>query len=186
MDFLTFISKLIEVLAWPSVIIFVAHRYKLGLSGLLKSVTSLKVGEHFNATFSAQADKVAKASEEELPQELSSGQATLEERLLNLPPRLAILDAWKMVENSIISSIDRNRLMNDITMKEEIIRRSPQKGLQLLKHKGYLNSNQAKLLDQLRLMRNKVIHADLGIEPSPIDAENYVRSAFSFVNLLES
>lgn len=43
MDFLTFISKLIEVLAWPSVIIFVAHRYKPGLSGLLKSVTSLRL-----------------------------------------------------------------------------------------------------------------------------------------------
>lgn len=185
MDFFTFVSKAIESLAWPLVILYVIHRHKYVLTRLLKSLTSLKVGEHFNATFSGEVDEVAKASEEQLPQEMSNEQVTLEERLLKLPPRLAILDSWKMVENAIISSIDRNNLMSDITMKEEIIRRSPQKGSRLLKHNGYLNPNQAKLMDQLRMMRNRVVHGELGIEPTNIDAENYVRSAIAFVNLLE-
>jgi len=186
MDFFTFVSKAIESLAWPAVILFVSNRYKLTLTGLLKSLTSLKVGEHFNATFSVRADEVAKASEEELPQEMSDEQVTLEERLLNLPPRLAILDAWKMVDNAIIDTINRDNLMPEITMKEEIIRRSPQKGSRLLKHHGYLNLNQLKLIDKLRVMRNQIVHGELGIEPTPADAENYVRSAIAFVNLLET
>ncbi|EPK7526268.1 Uncharacterised protein [Klebsiella pneumoniae] len=186
MDFLTFFSKLIEALAWPSVIVFVTHRYKSVLSGLLKSVTSLKVGEHFNATFSAQANEVAIASEEELPQELSTVQVSLEKQILDLPPRLAILDAWKLVEDAIIFSLDKNNLMTTITMKEEIIRRTPQKGLLLLRNKGYLNTKQARLMNELRIMRNKVIHANLGIEPTQEDAENYVRSALAFINLLKN
>ena len=185
MDFTTFVSKAIDSLAWPLLLFYVFHRNRVVLAGLLRSLTSLKIGEHFNATFSAQADKVAKESEEELPQEKSSEQLSIEERLLKLPPRLAILDAWKMVEDAVISSINKNNLMTDITMKEEVILRHPMKASNLLKYHGYLNGKQASLMNDLRLMRNKVVHGELGIEPSSIDAENYVRSAISFVNLLE-
>lgn len=184
MDVTTFMSKAIESLAWPLLLFYVVHRYKEVLVGLLKSLTSVKIGEHFNATFSELADKVAKESEEELPQEKSNEQLSLEERLLRLPPRLAILDAWKMVEDAVVSSINTNNLMPEITFKEEVILRHPLKASNLLKFHGYLNGKQAALMNELRLMRNKVVHGDLGIEPSSIDAENYVRSAISFVNLL--
>ncbi|MEG6130856.1 MULTISPECIES: hypothetical protein [Enterobacter] len=184
MDFTTFVSKAIDSLAWPLLFFYVVHRHKDVLIGLLKSLTSLKIGEHFNATFSAQADKVAKESEKELPQEVSNEQLSIEERLLRLPPRLAILDAWKMVEDAVISSINVNNLMTDITMKEEVILRHPLKAANLLKYHGYLNGKQANLMNDLRLMRNKVVHGAFGIEPSSIDAENYVRSAISFVSLL--
>lgn len=187
MDFLTFVSKAIESLAWPLVIVFLLHRHKQIFSKLLTSLTSLKIGEHFNATFSAEADKIAKESEEELPQDRSGAQLTLEEKLLLLPPRLAILDSWKMVENAIVASIDKNKLLPEIrTMKEELILRSPLKASNLLRHSGFLNPKQAELMNKLRLMRNKVVHGELGIEPTPIDAENYVRSAVSFVQLLDS
>ncbi|MFL3528863.1 hypothetical protein ACJ0PN_12255 [Citrobacter amalonaticus] len=185
MDFTTFVSKAIDSLAWPILLFYVVHKYRAVLVELLKSLTSLKIGEHFNATFSAQADKVAKESQEELPQEKSSEQLSIEERLLKLPPRLAILDAWKMVEDAVINSINNNNLMSFKTMKEEVILRHPMKASNLLKYHGYLNGKQASLMNDLRLMRNKVVHGELGIEPSSIDAENYVRSAISFVNLLE-
>ncbi|MCK6995042.1 hypothetical protein L8S92_08615 [Enterobacter asburiae] len=119
-----------------------------------------------------------------MPQEVSNEQLSIEERLLRLPPRLAILDAWKMVEDAVISSINVNNLMTDITMKEEVILRHPLKAANLLKYHGYLNGKQANLMNDLRLMRNKVVHGAFGIEPSSIDAENYVRSAISFVSLL--
>ncbi|WJS52784.1 hypothetical protein [Enterobacter roggenkampii] len=85
MDLTTFVSKAIDSLAWPLLLFYIVHRHKDVLIGLLKSLTSLKIGEHFNATFSAQADKVAKESEKELPQEMSNEQLSIEERLLRLP-----------------------------------------------------------------------------------------------------
>ncbi|WP_370613443.1 hypothetical protein NMC96_08890 [Citrobacter portucalensis] len=184
MDWLTFLSKVIETCTWPGLIIFIVYKYKGGLLRLLDSLTSLKVGEYVNATFSKDTANVAKDSEKELPQEKSSKQLTLEDKLLELPPRLAILDAWKIVEEAVSDSIDTHKLMPTITMKEIIIRRDPGKLARVLKQGGYLTAAQTELLNRLRNLRNEVVHAPYGLEPSKVDSENYVKSAMSFVNLL--
>ncbi|WP_312120188.1 hypothetical protein [Kosakonia cowanii] len=186
MDFLTFISKIVESCAWPALIFFLLHRYRVVLLELISSLSSLKVGDYVNATFSREAAKVAEQIQDELPHEKDEQQLSLEDKLLGLPPRLAILDAWNLVENSLIKFIDDNEINHGSVNRITSGRRIPLKFISYLLENNYINSHQAEFFISLRKLRNEVVHGSSSIEPTKSDAENYVKSAVTFVNSLSN
>ncbi|HDX8905164.1 TPA: hypothetical protein RQN97_003173 [Klebsiella michiganensis] len=186
MDWLTFFSKLIEHCAWPGVLLFVAIRYRNTLVTLANSLSSIKVGDFVDANFSHEAAKIATVSEVELPQpEDNHEQQEVENKLLELPPRLAILDAWKIVENSIEEFII-NKNVGSTTMSSIHPSKLPSiRKISDLRQAEYITAHQAEILNSLRKLRNEVMHGPYGLEPSQVDAINYVKSALAFSNFFK-
>ncbi|MFP2513961.1 hypothetical protein [Buttiauxella agrestis] len=186
MDWLTFISKLVENCAWPGLIAFIVFRYKSSLLTLVNSLSSLKVGDFVDASFSREAAKVATDSEAELPNTVATDeQKTLEDKLLELPPRLAILDSWKIVEEAINDIVASNKLGSNITTSSFLLKGPPNRKISYLRQENYLTPTQTELLDKLRKLRNEVVHGPYGLEPSQLDAVNYVKSALAFANMFK-
>lgn len=185
MDFWTFLSKVIDSCVWPAVILFLLIKYKIKVSELINSLTKLKIGSYVDATFSRETAKVAVESKVEVPED-SIKQITPEPpSLKNLPPRLAIIESWRMVEQSLIESITVHNLMPKITMKESIALKSPNALLKIALNGGLLTPTQTEILQRLRKLRNEVVHTG-GAEPTEIDAENYINTSLLFVSLLDS
>lgn len=185
MDIYTFFTKIVDSLVWPALILFILLRYKSILLKLIESLSSLKVGEYFNATFSQHAAKAAELSEE-LPEVTSEKQLTQEEKLLELPPSLAILDAWKLVEQSIIDFVERSNLSPSSIVRMKELRTVPMRIIESLESHGFLTSSEAEFYKKLRSMRNEIVHSPYGVTPSKQDAENYVKSAIALINLIEN
>lgn len=186
MDWLTFISKLVENCAWPGLIAFIVFRYKSSLITLVNSLNSLKVGDFVDASFSRETAKVATESETEFPNTVATEeQKSLEDKLLELPPRLAILDSWKIVEEAINDIFTSNKLGSNVTTSNFSLTEPPNRKISYLRRENFLTPTQTELLDKLRKLRNEVVHGPYGLEPSQLDAVNYVKSALAFANLLK-
>lgn len=186
MDFLTFLSNVVENCAWPAVVLFIAVRYRRSLVELVESLKSLKVGDFVDASFSREAAKIATVSEEELPKLAPNDeQLDLEDRLLSLPPRLAILDAWKLVEDSMEMFMIKKSIGSSTLHNGHPLRLTSQRKFSELRRSGFISAHQAGILNSLRLLRNEVVHGPYDLEPSQIDALNYVKSALAFSNLFK-
>lgn len=185
MDWLTFISSLIEHCAWPVVVIFITIRYRKSLITLIESLTSLKVGDFVDASFSREAAKIADVSEAELPQSADHNeQQLIVDKLLKLPPRLAILDAWKIVEDAI-EMFMINKMIGSTTSTIPPYKLPAQRKISELRRSGLITAHQAEMLNSLRKLRNDVVHGPYGLEPSQIDAINYIKSALAFSNFFQ-
>lgn len=186
MDWLTFLSKFIENCAWPAVLLFIAIRYRQSLVTLVESITSLKVGDIVDAKFSREAAKIATVSETELPKgEADDEQRAIETKLLEMPPRLAIIDAWKLVEDSLEIFMINKGVGSSIFSSQHVSKSPPHRKISELRRADFLTAHQAELLDSLRKLRNEVVHGPYGLEPSQIDAINYVKSALAFSNFFK-
>ncbi|HBC9241682.1 DUF4145 domain-containing protein [Klebsiella sp. CVUAS 11332] len=186
MDWLTFFSKLIEHCTWPGVLLFIAIRYRKTIVALASSLNSIKVGDFVDANFSREAAKIATVSEVELPPSgVNFEQQEVENKLLELPPRLAILDAWKIVENSIDEFIVNKNVGSTAMSSGYPSKLPPIRKISELRRAEYITAHQAEMLDSLRKLRNEVVHGPYGLEPSQVDAINYVKSALAFSNLFK-
>lgn len=186
MDWLTFFSKLIENCAWPGVLLFCAIKYRKSLVALASSLSSIKVGDFVDASFSREAAKIAAVSEAELPQAgIDNKQQEIEDKLLELPPRLAILDAWKIVEDSIEMFMIKKGIGSATASGIPPYKQPPVRKISELRRADLITAYQAEMLDSLRKLRNDIVHGPYGLEPSQVDAINYVKSALAFSNLFK-
>lgn len=186
MDWLTFISKSIEFCAWPAVTLFIVIKYRRSLITLVGSLSSIKVGDFVDASFSRETAEVATKSEAELPNiETDAEQQNLELKLLELPPRLAILDSWKILEASIADYLEDQSLPIANVSRGYARRFGPAQLVNELSKASGVTFNQIALIKKLLLLRNEVVHGPYGLEPSQDDAINYVKSALTFANLFK-
>lgn len=186
MDWLTFLSKLIESCAWPCVLLFIAIQYRLTLITLFESLTSIKVGDLVDASFSRKTAEVATKSEAELPNvAVDAEQQNLEQKLLELPPRLAILDSWKILEAAITNYLQHHNLQTSTLSRGYARRLGPGQMVNELQNASIITHTQIELIKKLLMLRNEVVHGPYGLEPSQDDAINYVKSALTFANLFK-
>ncbi|AYY46527.1 hypothetical protein ACR3QJ_005348 [Citrobacter freundii] len=186
MDWLTFFSKLIESCAWPGVLLFIAIQYRLTLIALFESLTSIKVGDLVDASFSRKTAEVATKSEAELPNvAVDAEQHNLEQKLLELPPRLAILDSWKILEAAITNYLQHHNLQTATLSRGYARRLGPGQMVHELQNASIITHTQIELIKKLLMLRNEVVHGPYGLEPSQDDAMNYVKSALTFANLFK-
>lgn len=186
MDWLTFFSKLIENCAWPIVLLYIAIKYRLTLITLFGSLTSIKVGDFVDASFSRETAEVATKSEAELPNVAADAeQQNLEQKLLELPPRLAILDSWKILEAAITNYLKYHNLQTASLFRGYARRWGPTQMVHELQKASIITPTQLELIRKLLILRNEVVHGPYGLEPSQDDAINYVKSALTFANLFK-
>ncbi|MGN8238684.1 HEPN domain-containing protein [Enterobacter soli] len=184
MDWLTFISKVIDSCAWPIVLGLVFIKYKNQIIKLIGSLESIKIGDIVDAKFSKEVLEVASKSEELLPNEDKNLKLSLSDTLSALPPRLAIIEAY----NLITKTVNEVLVYQGYFSKEDAKRGrvTPIEMLHKAKSSGIFSDEQFELLNKLRRLRNQIVHGEDGVNPTLEDAKNYVDSAVAFTAHLKS
>lgn len=153
MDILTFISSLIESVAWPAAVVFLVYLLRSPLSRLLPLVTSLKYKD-LELQFGNQLKRIGDA---DLPQKDHRKRLPLESqrvnRLAELSPRAAVLESWVSVELAALGAA--RSLMQDEVHNKTL----SYQAIRALERSGRLDQNAVSMLRDLRDLRNQAAHA---------------------------
>lgn len=185
MDLLTFISKMVEALAWPVLIGSVLYAVKDRLPDIVTSIRSLKYKE---MTFGSDVKAVAAVVEHVLPAWEAAALDPVNlgveaqhhiENIAEYSPRGAILEAWLRVEKAAADVIVNRKLGNMPRFP------GPQRLARILYEGSVLDKEQAKAFDSLRHLRNEVVHVT-DAQFTPTVVSRYIESAGTMAAFLES
>lgn len=174
MDFWTFISKIIEALAWPSVVLYLILKFRDRFGSLLDRLTEATLPGGISGKF-APAFERAQEMVNEIPEpELAGGEeiereipSEKDDRALEINPSGVIMEMWQKVlaqakellESSGTQSITAGRPL------------SPLKLVRTLEANNLITHDESKLVDELRSIRNAVAHSET--QATPADADRY-------------
>lgn len=187
MDLLTFISEMVEALAWPVLIGSVLYTIKDRLPDIVASIRSLKY-KGVEMTFGSDVKAVAAVVEHVLPAWEAAALGPIDltaevqhhiENMADYSPRGAILEAWLRVEKSAADVIVNRKLGNMPRFP------GPQRLARILYEGGVLDKEQAKAFDSLRHLRNEVVHVT-DAQFTPTVVSRYIESAGTMAAFLES
>ncbi|MCG9024214.1 hypothetical protein LH417_15050 [Laribacter hongkongensis] len=179
MDFLTFLTKLAEFLAWPAVVAFIFYRLTINADlatvakKLFSRISKFQVGA-FSAEFQHTLQEAEELSAVQPPSETTAQEKGEEDRALQLlgvaeiSPRAAVLDAWTWVEDAAQTVVNELMPMPEQHGRPMVGHRVTQRLSRLLPSAPFAVYN------DLRRLRNNVAHG-ANIELPKESAEDYVR-----------
>jgi hypothetical protein len=151
MDWLQFISSLVQSLAWPIAIILVFYLLRAELSALIPRVEKLKYKEFEIELKMAQVEISTDKENKDIPHTEIKIENSLES-LAGLSPRAAILESWLALE-----TLAHKRAALEVA-PGEFWRIKPHALGEELNRKGVLNTSEANAFNHLRELRNKAVH----------------------------
>ena len=182
MDWKQFIVGLISNLTWPGVVVIFLLMFKGELSKIVRRIAHLKYKD-----LELEFEKV-KQQAEELHLERNQEDTTIESpTLLSLEdqildaveraPSAAILLAWSGLEPAIAGAVSCLAISPDSPSY-----RSPRHNIDVLIKNGRLSKNHEKLLNEMRILRNKLAHEqDAMLNISQDQALNYADTAIKLI-----
>ena len=173
MDTLTFITKLIEFLAWPASALVLVLILRKEIRSLLPFVKKLKAGP-VEAEFDREVKELRSQAEMELPQGMGFLPPPRQQTLLQLVqinPRSAILEAWQGVEFAAGRVVSNREL--SVPPREAS---SPYAVMRAIMKAGLLDGKQVVLYYDLRSLRNQAAH-NIDFSPSQESVLNYIQLA---------
>ena len=178
MDPLTFISKLVESLAWPISSIMLVLLLRKELKVLLPFVKRLKAGP-VEAEFDRDTKEIQKNIQSDAAQKSTDiKSAPSKELLLQLAevhPRSAVLEAWLRVEAAAKVALDKKTgpvVVSGIrTNRKSIVALAEDLRQNEILHEGQLN-----IFHELRNLRNEVVHVQ-GFTPTEDAVTRYIDAA---------
>lgn len=172
MDLLTFVAKLVEVLAWPVATVVLVVLLRQEIAALAPFIRKLKAGP-LEAEFEREVRELRSAVEttksvstiQPLSWQVSA------EQLAQVNPRSAILEAWRETELSAIREVrERQPGLTDQQV------RSTREVIRLLGEAGIATAEEVTLLNQMRFLRNQAGHVE-SFQPTYEAAMNYIQLA---------
>ncbi|MFC1481564.1 hypothetical protein ACFL6E_04905 [Candidatus Neomarinimicrobiota bacterium] len=186
MDWLTFISKLIESLAWPVSILVLLYIIRKELPTIVARIKKFKYKGfelEFGQPVRAVEKDVARAIPD-VPEPVAVSAQSHEQKrdrlnsMAEFSPASAIVSSWLQVEAAAI----------DIIRKKDIARFKTRPGpmgiRDYLIEEEILDKKQIAIFEQLRKLRNKAIHVD-DIEFTSESVASYINSALKLAAYLE-
>lgn len=171
-----FIIQLIDKLIWPISIFIILLLARKPISVLIPQVTKAKFKD-----LEFEFDKTVKTIAADVEQALPVVKKWKNElyMLTTSSPTMAILEAWKIIEEKSIRLLERKvkEVTYDQTEKYKKI------GEDLLEHQ-LIDIGKKKIFDDLRILRNKVAHARK-FDVNQSQSVSYVTSAVAFIDYLE-
>ncbi|MCT8124705.1 hypothetical protein H1D31_01465 [Alishewanella sp. BS5-314] len=186
MDWLTFISKAIDSLAWPSVILILGVVFRRQLSDLLPYLKKLKAGP-VEAEFEMEA-RQALVNSEKLSFQFMKGSALKIEKPTEEKEALAkligarndpagmIIEAWTGVDGALFRLGKQTGLIVDPLENTRSVYRS-------IVSSDLLSDEAKRLVMELYELRNRVAHAK--VKPTVVAAQDYVLAADKVIHMLE-
>ena len=186
MDWKQFIVGLISSIAWPTVVITFLLIFKSELAKIVQRLAHLKYKD-----LELDFERVKQHAEElrlEAPEvrlELQSPVFnSLEDQILDAverAPSAAVLLAWSALESAIASAVARLSIS-----PEPPSYRSPIHNIEMLSKNARLSKKHEKLLQEMRILRNKVAHEhDTMLSISQDQALNYANTAIELIKHFE-
>jgi hypothetical protein len=165
MDTLTFISKVIEALAWPVTLLIILLALRRPLLNLFPVIQRLR-WQGLELDFGRQVQALAMEARQELPPTRSVLKAEEPLRthwieLAQFSPRAVVLEAWVQLEKAAIEATRRHGLnLRSVDLKSPLILG------QALEESGILQQQTPTIYHQLRNLRNAAAHAsDFSFSP---------------------
>lgn len=163
MDYLSFIAKIIESLAWPASVVIVVAMLKEGIVNLLPKLRQLKYKD-LQLEFDESVRKIeTQAEAANLPLlETTTGHEQLrkdKESLFNLAqsyPRAALFEAWVKLEVAIGQGLRNAQVITD--GEKRTAKYQPFEGAKVLFAE---HPKQFQYFGTLRNLRNKVAHGEV-------------------------
>lgn len=178
---MTDLVALISALAWPAAAVWISYLFRSEIRGLVSRMSHLKYKD-MEATFErelkdaeASAESISKQQTPALPKpELLSKLEQLQ-RIADVSPRAAILEAWLLVEGAAGES--------GFVQGAAIPRVNPMLFVDWLVRERKVPADSVKVVSALRDLRNKAAHLpDFSI--SRDEAERYLRLAVQLSTLI--
>lgn len=186
MDWLTFISKAIDSLAWPIVILILGVVFRRQLSDLLPYLRKLKAGP-VEAEFEMET-RQALVNSEKLSSQFMKGSALKIEQPAEEKEALAkligarndpagmIIEAWTGVDGALFRLGKQTGLIVDPLENISSVYRS-------IVSSDLLSDEAKRLVMELYELRNRVAHAK--VNPTVVAAQDYVLAADKVIHMLE-
>lgn len=179
MDLLTFITKLVDSLAWPVVALVLGLVFRRKLITLIPTLRRLKAGP-VEAEFELAAKQALANAEEATTQGLGKTQERPQQVIAQLreargDPAGAILEGWAKVDGELF------RLgLQTGTIIEPLENTGKVYGVVM--SSGILPAPTVRLVKELRELRNRVAHVE--VVPTPEAAQDYLLAVDRAVELI--
>jgi hypothetical protein len=186
MDWKQFISQIVSSTAWPLLILIILFVFKNELTKVVQRLAHLKYKDlelEFDKV-KQQAEEIHKDVPEELPAPKSFALTSLEDQILDAverAPSAAIMLAWSGLETAMASAVARLAIS-----PEPPSYRSPIHNIEILSKYSGLPGSYSNLLQEMRMLRNKVAHEkDAMMSITQDQALNYANVAIDMMQHLE-
>lgn len=176
MNSLEFIAKMTEALAWPLIVLVLVVLLRKPLLQLVPSMRKLKFRQ-FEAEFNQEVRQEVRKIEREVAEEIPASETAITTdnaalfELVKFAPKSAVIEAWVMVETAAkqLIAAKGHALNYDTATPYRLIERVLEEDTGVAKRK-------IKIFNELRQLRNKIVHAD-NYQLSSEQAAEYVRLA---------
>ncbi|WP_144381022.1 hypothetical protein [Stutzerimonas stutzeri] len=172
------IIKLIEILAWPITVLAIASALRPPILKLIARINAVEAGG-VRAEFGAELIEARLITEESEfinePNTLDSKGIQLQ-RLAELSPNGAVVDAWREVELATISAA----LHSGLAVRGAKGRVSGNAAVREMQTQGIISQSTYELYAKLKDLRNKAAHSSEIIESS--DAKEYSLAALELAS----
>lgn len=180
MDWLTFISKAIESLAWPVIAFVIVGMLKDEIKKLLPFIKKFKAGP-VEAEFERDVAELKKSADKAtLLESPDTASKAFLIQLAELHPRSSILESWVRLEAAA-----RLALANKTADYSKSNYLPAAKLGNPLEKAGLISNSQVNIYENLRRLRNEIAH-DMNLEPNVEAARTYIELASLLQGQLEA
>ena len=168
--------QLLDVLVWPSVVLFVIVVFRGSLQELFSFIEKIKYKD-FEVSFRNRLQKIP----EEVgfdPENLPEGDVRLT-KLLEASPSAAVMEAWIDIESAA------RKKVQDLAPTKTTFKNILQRPVLYLEHIGALTPSTAKALGELQALRNEVAHTR-DQKLSKEDALSYISISAAMLKKIEA
>ncbi|WGS47139.1 hypothetical protein LFL97_33990 [Burkholderia sp. JSH-S8] len=171
MDWLAFVSKVIEVLAWPITVLVLVFKFSDRFRELLGKLTELNLPGGISGKFEAPLKNAEQLAEKlELNFSGEDGiEFTPDPIALNANPTGVIMEAWKELN---VAGSDL-AMMSNTSCSDRTLAANSKEVVAFLESEGLVPAEEIKLLRELRRIRNRAAHSTSD-RPTPDEAERFV------------
>lgn len=188
MDWKTFISQVIDSLAWPATVLITLYVLHAPIFDSLNHLSKARYKglefEFIKASKGIREETENAIKTEKLKSDAIQNNINSLLKVSEVSPRGAILEAWRLVDRAAskrVIEIDKLRENNE----GAVLLRSQSSIWPSLLKEGVINNDQYKLMKKLKNLRNIAVHAD-DESFSSIDSEDYIRSAAQLAEFLSN
>jgi hypothetical protein len=187
LDWLTFISKITEALAWPGTFLAVLLAIRKELPAIARSLRKLKFKDmelEFGDAARAVASEAKDAVPPSKPNVRLAGQPKEEmsfklTSIAELAPRAAILESWLQVEAAAVDVVRKRTNTSPTSMP------GPMRLRDSLMKAEVLNPKQLAVFENLRTLRNEAVHFP-DAQFTKESVSSYIEAALAMAAHLES
>jgi hypothetical protein len=162
-DWLTFIAKIVEVIAWPLVVAWTLYLIRPHISKVLGYLRKIKIKD-FEAEFGEGIRDARSEAEEAGLRPSKQNKVTDDNNFMMLAtqfPALAIIESFKSLET----------VLNDMAQSPEFssLTHSPYQIVGYLAQQGRIDKHTLSVYDRLRRLRNMAAHAkEIDVSPGEV------------------